>query len=110
MPQFKPTFICIPKEIKADPEKFGLHQNYWPAADYPSLDEVESCNQIALQENATAMLDDKQWERYTKAVAIILGFQRLLEQEEHSASPLQREEAYAKQTKNDIEVMEAKIK
>lgn len=74
MPQFTPSYICIPKEIKADPGKFGLQQDFWPPKK-PSLAEVESCNQISLRAMTTAMLTDEQWESYTKAVAIIRRFE-----------------------------------
>jgi len=73
MPQFTPTYISIPKEIKENPEKFGLQQDYWPP-EKPSLAEVESCNQISLQANTAAMLTDEQWERYNDAIMIIKRF------------------------------------
>lgn len=76
MPQFFPTYISVPKEIKENPEKFGLQQDYWPP-EKPSLAEVESCNQIASQISrvpTSVMLDDEQFERYNKAVKIIKTF------------------------------------
>lgn len=114
MPQFKPTYISIPKEIKEKPEKFGLQQDYWPP-DRPSLAEVESCNQIASQPNTTAMLDDEQFRRYKEAVIIIERFKDdiwpLFDDFETSAQRAKaNEEAVAMQTKKDVEIMEAKIK
>ena len=109
MPQYKPTYICIPRDIKADPERFGLHQNYWPAANYPSLDVVESCNQIALlkEGNVEATLTDEQYERYTKAVAIIIGWQRAfgLEGDTHLLT-----EGEVLQVKNDRRAIKAWLK
>jgi len=77
MPQFKPNYISIPKEIEANPEKFGLQKDFWPPKK-PSLAEVESCNQIALQQNTTAALTDEQWESYWEAVKIIKRFEHEL--------------------------------
>lgn len=74
MPQFTPIYISIPKEIKKNPEKFGLQQDFWPP-EKPSLAEVESCNQISLQANTTVMLTDEQWKSYTEAVEIIKRFE-----------------------------------
>jgi len=76
MPQFTPIYISIPKEIKENPEKFGLQQDYWPP-DKPSLAEVESCNQIASQISSvptSVMLDDEQFKRYNDAIMIIKKF------------------------------------
>ncbi len=114
MPQFKPSYIAIPKEVKADPERFGLHQHSWPAAKYPSLDEIESCNQIALQENAEAMLTKKQYERYLAALAIIIGAQRDLgiEGDTHplAESDSLAEDFHSLQAHNDRKAMRAWIK
>lgn len=114
MPQFKPTFVAIPKEIKTDPERFGLQKDFWPPK-RPSLAEVESCNQIALQENTTAMLTDEQFDRYTKAVNIIEVFKCIVrplsdDLETSAQRAKANEEADALQTKSDIEIMETKIK
>lgn len=109
MKQFTPTFIVIPKEIKADPERFGLHQHYFPATNYPALDEVESCNQIALlrEGNVMATLTDEGWERYTAAVAIIVGWQRAFKLETDTYLLTEGE---VLQTKNDIKAMEALLR
>ncbi|MBA7668156.1 hypothetical protein ES703_76262 [subsurface metagenome] len=74
MPQFSPTYISIPKEIKENPEKFGLQQDYWPPK-RPSLAEVENCNRISRMARTTAMLTDEQWKSYTEAVEIIKRFE-----------------------------------
>ena len=63
MPQFKPDFIKIPKEIKKNFEKFGLTKR--------ELSEVESCNSIAKAPRMNVMLTDEQWEDYWKAVKVI---------------------------------------
>ncbi len=72
MPQFIPSYVSIPKEIKKNPEKFGLQQDYWPS-EKPSLSEVESCNQIASTISngppTGVMLDDEQFKRYNDAIA-----------------------------------------
>lgn len=81
MPQFTPTYISIPLEIKKNPEKFGLQQDYWPP-EKPCLMQVELCNEISLQANQTIMLDSEQWKNYTGAIAIIKRFK-----EEHQKLP-----------------------
>lgn len=73
MPQFFPNYVSIPKEIKNNPEKFGLQQDYWPP-EKPCLMQVEWCNNTSLQANTTVMLTDEQWKNYTDAVAIIKRF------------------------------------
>jgi len=74
MPQFTPIYISIPKEIKENPEKFGLQQDYWPP-EKPCLMQVEMCNETSLRANTTIMLDSEQWKNYTEAVAIIKRFE-----------------------------------
>lgn len=101
MPQFKPTYVNIPEEIKDDPEKFGLQKEYWPP-DKPSLMEVESCNQIALQQNTTAALTDEQWESYWKAVEIIKRFEHELIFKRMIKSEKKREKMEIILTKNDV--------
>ncbi|MBA7700060.1 hypothetical protein ES703_108766 [subsurface metagenome] len=64
MPQFKPDFIKIPKEIKKNPEKFDLTER--------ELSEVEGCNSVAQAPRTNAMLTDEQWEDYWKAVKVII--------------------------------------
>ncbi len=63
MPQFKPDFIKIPKEIIENPSKFGLTER--------ELSEVEGCNSVAQAPRTNAMLTDEQWEDYWKAVKVI---------------------------------------
>lgn len=63
MPQFKPDFVRIPREIKENPEKFGLTER--------ELSEVENCNSVAEVSKMNAMLTDEQWEDYWKAVKVI---------------------------------------
>ncbi len=77
MPQFKPTYINIPKEIRENPEKFGLQQHY-SLSGKPDLNQVEWLNQIAVKANEDAMLTDEQWENYWEAVKIIKSFEHEL--------------------------------
>ena len=70
MPQFNPDYIKIPKEIKEDPEKFGLTKS--------ELYEVECCNSIAKAPRMNSMLTDEQWETYWKAVKTIKRFEHEL--------------------------------
>jgi len=52
MPQFKPDFIKIPKEIRENPGKFSLTEE--------ELFEVEGCNSVAQTPRMNAMLTDEQ--------------------------------------------------
>jgi len=101
MPQFKPTYVNIPEEIRDDPEKFGLQKEYWPPK-RPSLAEVESCNQIALQQNTTAALTDEQWDSYWKAVEIIKRFEHELMFKKMVKSEKKGETMEIILTKNDV--------
>jgi len=81
MPQFTPTYISIPLEIKKNPEKFGLQQDYG-SSKKPCLWQVEWCNNASLQANMNIILDDEQWKNYTEAVEIIKRFK-----DEHQKLP-----------------------
>lgn len=76
MPQFHPNFINIPDKIKEDPESFGLTKE--------DLRAVNSCNQIALNQNASVILTDEQWQSNLHVIRVIKQFKEA-EQRRHRA-------------------------